>query len=214
MKKSIYSLVLSDPVVAEVDRMAYSMETSRSNLVNQILAQYVSYVTPEMRMKDIFNRMERIIDTASLQVQAQPSDTMLSFRTALHYRYNPTVRYSVELNRTPTPTLGVLKIQFRTQSARLLEELEAFFTLWAALEQHCCGRAVSCTAEDGRFTRAFALARPDGTPEQVAQSLCDYIQTFDTAIKLYLASDTHDAPLIHQIEKGYRAFLNTDPAVL
>ena len=45
MNKRVYSIVLSDDVVAAVDRMAYSMNTSRSNLINQILAQHCSYVT-------------------------------------------------------------------------------------------------------------------------------------------------------------------------
>ena len=57
MKKSVYSLVLMDDVVEAIDRMAYSMNTSRSNLINQILAERVSYVTPEMRMRDIFSRI-------------------------------------------------------------------------------------------------------------------------------------------------------------
>ena len=42
MNKSVYSLVLTDDVVAEIDRIAYENGTSRSNTVNQILAEYVS----------------------------------------------------------------------------------------------------------------------------------------------------------------------------
>ena len=37
MKKSVYSLVLMDDVVNAIDDMAYQMNTSRSNLINQIL---------------------------------------------------------------------------------------------------------------------------------------------------------------------------------
>ena len=54
MNKSVYSLVLMDNVVSEVDKMAYEMGTSRSNLINQILAEYVRYTTPEMRMRAVF----------------------------------------------------------------------------------------------------------------------------------------------------------------
>ena len=63
MKKSVYSLVLMDDVVEAIDRMAYSMNTSRSNLINSILAERVSYVTPEMRMRDIFSRIEQLMDS-------------------------------------------------------------------------------------------------------------------------------------------------------
>ena len=41
MKKSVYSLVLSDDVVAAVDRTAYQQGVSRSAMINQILAEYV-----------------------------------------------------------------------------------------------------------------------------------------------------------------------------
>ena len=36
MKKSVYSLVLMDDVVKAIDDMAYKLNTSRSNLINQI----------------------------------------------------------------------------------------------------------------------------------------------------------------------------------
>ena len=47
MKKSLYSIILSDEVVNEIDRLAYKANTNRSNMINQILAEYVSYTTPE-----------------------------------------------------------------------------------------------------------------------------------------------------------------------
>lgn len=62
MKKSVYSLVLMDDVVNVIDDMAYQMNTSRSNLINQILAEHVSYITPEMRMKDIFDCVRTMMD--------------------------------------------------------------------------------------------------------------------------------------------------------
>ena len=46
MKKTLYSLVLNDEVVREVDALAHRMGTNRSNLINQILAEYVNYTTP------------------------------------------------------------------------------------------------------------------------------------------------------------------------
>ena len=45
MKKTLYSLVLNDEVVREVDALAHRMGTNRSNLINQILAVYVNYIT-------------------------------------------------------------------------------------------------------------------------------------------------------------------------
>ena len=61
MKKTLYSLMLNDEVVREVDALAHRMSTNRSNLINQILAEYVRYTTPEMRMHAIFEEMERLM---------------------------------------------------------------------------------------------------------------------------------------------------------
>ena len=55
MKKTLYSLMLSEDVVHEVDLLAHKLGTNRSNLINQILAEYVDMVTPERRINDIFS---------------------------------------------------------------------------------------------------------------------------------------------------------------
>lgn len=59
LKRSVYSLVLSDDVIEAIDNMAYSLNTSRSNLINQILAEKVSLITPEKRMDSIFNEIKK-----------------------------------------------------------------------------------------------------------------------------------------------------------
>ena len=40
MKKSLYSLMLSDEVVREIDVAAHRLGTNRSALINRILAEY------------------------------------------------------------------------------------------------------------------------------------------------------------------------------
>ena len=126
MKKSIYSLVLADDVVAAVDRMAYELHTSRSNLINQLLAEAVGYVTPERRMADILQTLSQQM-TGLFQLQNQATEGMLTIRSPLRYRYKPTIRYRVELYRQPEQALGVLHASFRTQSKALIDEAEAFF---------------------------------------------------------------------------------------
>ena len=91
MKKSVYSLVLMDDVVQAIDEMAYSMNTSRSNLINQILAERVSFVTPEMRMQRIFSQIENLMNS-SFQLLEQPSDAMLSIKSPLKYKYKTTIK--------------------------------------------------------------------------------------------------------------------------
>ncbi|HAG56964.1 MAG TPA: hypothetical protein DCL14_02915, partial [Ruminococcaceae bacterium] len=93
MNRSIYSLLLMDDVIQAVDQLAYAQNTSRSNMVNQILAEHLSVKTPEQRMRDIFEQIEALmVQQNAFQIQFQPSDAMLSVRTALAYKYKPTVR--------------------------------------------------------------------------------------------------------------------------
>ena len=107
MSKSVYSLVLSDDVVAAVDRAAYGLGTSRSNLINQLLADYVSFITPEKRRKDIFDSLASVLDSFEpFQVQNRGSDSMLCIRSPLRVKYNPTIRYTVELSRSSDNHLG------------------------------------------------------------------------------------------------------------
>ena len=59
MSKSVYSIVLTDEVVEAVDRLAYQRGTSRSNMIDRILAESVSFMTPQQRMRQVFN--EKVI---------------------------------------------------------------------------------------------------------------------------------------------------------
>lgn len=167
MDRNVYSLVLIDEVVDAVDKMAYEKNTSRSNLINQILAEYLSCPTPEMRMRDIFESVDRLMTgLGSFQIQFQPSDTMISIRSALRYRYKPTIRYTLELYRLCGPTLGELRVSARTQSQSLLSILTDFFVFWSALENKYIASyfpegKVLCEVETGRYTRQFLLPRDE-----------------------------------------------------
>ena len=123
MKKSIYSLVLSDEVVEKADALAYQMHTSRSNIINQLLAERLSCVTPEMRMQSVFSSMESLKET--FRMLEQTSAHILAMQSQLNYKYKPTLQYSVDLYRTPENGQAVkLRIQLRTQNQNLLLSLE------------------------------------------------------------------------------------------
>ncbi len=196
MKKSVYSMVLSDEVVEAVDRLAYSMNTSRSALINRLLAQAVSYTTPEQRMSDIFGEIAQLMDS-SFQVQTQPSDAMLSIRSALKYKYKPVIRYSLELYRSFEKTIGQLRVSFRTQSEQLKSDLTDFLKLWAELENKYIVQffpeGISYTIEDGRFTRTFRLPaeHEQQTNEEIAKAISEYIKMFDEILKIYFANITN-----------------------
>lgn len=195
MDRSVYSLVLIDDIVRAVDKLAYERSTSRSNLINQILAEYLSFSTPEMRMKNIFDSVEQMMaEMEPFQVQFQPSDAMISIRSALRYRYNPTIRYVLELYRSYEPTVGELRVSMRTQSQPLIKILMEFFDFWAKLENRMIGSyfpggRVPCRIEAGRYVREFSMPLEENqqTNEGIAAAIGEYIQFFDTSLKYYFA---------------------------
>ena len=210
MNKSVYSLVLMDDVVEQIDRVAYEMNTSRSNMINQILAEYVSYMTPEKRMREIFSAVEQqLAGGSTFQVLLQPSDTMFSLRSALAYKYNPTVRYSVELYRNAKPLLGELRVSLRSQNSTLLLYLLQFFKLWVRVEESFLGRTES-TVEDGRFIRKLVLrsegAEPDN--ETVGEAIAAYIDLFDRALKAFFANLSDPQRAVVQVQRLYGDYLH------
>lgn len=195
MNRNVYSLVLLDEIVEAVDRMAYERNTSRSSLINQILAEYLSCPTPEMRMKDIFESVEQTIrDIRCFQVQFQPSDSMISIRSALKYRYKPTIRYVLELYRECEPTVGELRVSMRTQSQPLIEILTAFFDFWSEMENRYIGSffpggRVPCRIEPGRYIRQLLMPEEETqrTNQALADAISDYIRRFDSILKEYFS---------------------------
>jgi len=193
VKKSVYSLVLSEDVVEAVDRMAYARGTSRSNLVNQLLADAVGYVTPERRMADILDTLSRQM-TGLFQLQEQAADGMLTIRSPLRYRYKPTIRYRVELNRQndehPDHAVGLLHASFRTQSKPLIEEAEAFFRCWSELEEKYRGISkTDYSIEDGTWHRRVAVrTNESSTAQQIGEAMGQYIKAVDAALKAWFAA--------------------------
>lgn len=185
MKKSVYSLVLMDDVVAQVDRLAYSMHTNRSNMINQILAEYCSMMTPEKRMQSTLSQLEQLLGQVGFQSLAQPTGSMLMVRSALNYKYNPSVRYRVELFRAVEPEFGQLQVQLRTQNQELIYYVNEFMILWAKLEQSYLNHPRE-KVENGRFIRNL---RYNVAFEQkgnvIGESISNYVNRFDKALKVY-----------------------------
>ena len=137
MKKTLYSLMLNEEVVREIDRMAHRMGTNRSALINQILADYTSVVTPERRIENIFHEIEQLVAPArDLVPFFAPHTTSMSLKSSLEYKYRPTVKYEVALYGDKQEGLGELAVIFRTQSAQLLQSMTQFFRLWKQIEVH------------------------------------------------------------------------------
>lgn len=217
MKKSVYSLVLSDGVIAEVDKAAYAVNTSRSNLINQILAEYVSYVTPEKKRKEIFKQVEDLLGRMQeFQLVMQPSETMLSLRSALAYKYNPTVRYSIELYKSrpfaSRDPIGELRVSLRTQNASLILYMMQFFQLWVRIETAYTGE-MDYLIQDGKYLRKLYLAEEQtaisqATMEQkLGMLIANYIQALDSAMKSFFSYLEDPERAAREVERRYQSYL-------
>lgn len=216
MQKSLYSLILMDDVVEKIDALAQSQNTNRSNLINQILAEYVSLVTPEKRINNIFNYIDSLLGDNTFNSFIEPHERTMSVKSSLDYKYRPTIKYEVELYRTSEKALGELKIVFRTQSAELLYRLSDFFRLWTRMEQiylknYYKNDVIRYSFENGRFTRTFSI--PNGklyTNEEIARAISDYIKMFDDLIKGYLTGAYRSGI---ELENRYIDYLNNSTII-
>lgn len=190
MKKTLYSLMLSDDVVREIDALAHRLGTNRSNLINQILAEHVDLVTPERRIRDIFSRMESLLlGDRELVPHVAPNAMSMSLKSSLQYRYRPTVKYSVELFRDHSGALGELSVVFRTQSAELLEAMERYFSVLKSIEDELVAPhiPIEYALYGGRFTRSICLpGKADYSTEAIAAAISAYIRLFDSLMKAWL----------------------------
>ena len=206
----MYSLILAEDVINAIDKLAEEENTSRSNLINEILAEYVSVTTPEKRINDIFHGIEDLFkQLTGQQVYYQQHDNTLSIKSALEYRYRPTIRYEVELYRAQGGTVGELKVNFRTQSPQLLNRLTEFFALWTRLEElyvarYFEGAEINYTLDETRWTRTLKVPRNTLYGQvELSRAITDYVRTFDRLMKKRLSGAAAT-----EIENDYLDALN------
>jgi hypothetical protein len=211
MKKMLYSLMLNDDVIREVDILAHSRGTNRSYLINQILAEYVSVTTPEQRINEIFSAIEELVaPSRELVPFFVPSGMTMSLKSSLEYKYRPTVKYEVEFFRSGEGALGELSVAFRTQSADLIRDMTAFFRLWKQIEDTHLAPLLPSPADyalyDGKLVRSIAVpGGRDCTSEELAGAISDYILFFDTMLKGFLCGRLS----AEDVEKNYRSDLKS-----
>ena len=206
MKKTLYSLMLNEDVVREVDALAHRMGTNRSALINRILAEYVNYVTPEQRINDILSSIESLMAPSRELVPVfAPNSFSMYLKSSLEYKYRPTVKYEVELYKGEGESIGQLSVLFRTQSMALISAMTDFFRLWCRIEQAhllpLTGASIEYALGDGKFIRSISSPDRSCSSEELAEALSEYIKLFDSLMKAYLAGRL-DA---HGVESAYYA---------
>ena len=188
VKKTLYSLLLDEDVVRAVDQLAHRRGCSRSALVNQLLAEQLDLMTPERRIAEVLRAMESLFQPdPELVPMFSPNALSMSMKSALDYKYRPTVKYEVELYRSGKDSIGELTVSYRTQSAELLSAMSAFFGLWKQLENAYLapelGHEVESALFDGRFVRSISVPCRDCSAKELAEAISDYVHLFDRLLK-------------------------------
>lgn len=187
MKKTLYSLMLSDEVVREIDLLAHRMGTNRSNLVNQILAERVRVRTPEQQINDIFSALHGLMSPESELVPFfEPNMPTMSLKSCLEYKYRPTVKYDVELYSQPRgDKIGELVVAVRTRSDSLIAAMTGFFSAFVNVERNYLGDGREYALYDNKFVRSI-VCRENVTAEALANAISAYVTLFDSLMKSYI----------------------------
>ncbi|MDY3845486.1 MAG: hypothetical protein SOZ62_01055 [Eubacteriales bacterium] len=212
MSKNVYSLVLTDEIVSEIDRLAYKNGTNRSGMINRILAEYISYTTPEMRIGKVFEHIGSLLgDTDNFKMAIPASDTLFSFNSSLIYKYHPSIRYSVELYRDESNALGEIRVSMRTQNSTLILAMIEFYRLWTKIEKAHVGDVVVRIDETGRYSREIKPRFKRGAERKldtdtVGRMIAEYISAFDSAMKCFFANINFPNKAIADIEDIYENY--------
>ncbi len=204
MSKSVYSLVLNDEVVEIIDRMARINGLSRSSMIEKILADATNYETPQRRADSIFEEIERLISNSqTMRYLSQPSQYMASIMSALDYRYNPAIKYSVELFPN-SDHLGQLKVTLRTQNVILINLISDFYRLYTYLEKKYYNSSAVFMFDGAKFTRLFDFPKTNITTKELAEKLTEYVKHFDELLNVYFNNLTaNESMLLYLVEKRY-----------
>lgn len=202
MGKNVYSLVLMDEVVNKIDEEAYLRGTSRSNLINQILAEAVSYKTPQKEFEDIFMSLTDMFNSLNnFQILSNPSPSLINIKSSLKYKYRPTIKYSVELYHNNEYSFGKLKVSLRTKNEALITDINNYYKLWAALEEEYIKKILDnkllYKIDNDRYERQFIMPKHMNKKIDLGEEIGNYINVFDKLLKVYI----ENLPLY---EEGYK----------
>lgn len=222
MSKSVYSLVLTDEIVRAIDSLAYRMNTSRSALIDRILAEKLSMQTPEIRMRNIMENIGSFFDDEIFRLQTAAGDGGMLIKSPLPYKYKPTIRYSVELLREDR-YLGRLKVSFRTQNMALMELMNDFLTCFANIERIHLSRfdGIDVVMQIDNDKMVRMLNKPlvkDGRsisdPNLIAEAIADYVNFLDRAIKLYFENADNKKQAVSLVDSLYNERIKTLKVIL
>lgn len=189
MAKNLYSVILSEELVSLVDELAKKNNTSRSNQINNILANFFSYTTMDMQIDSILGFINNMLSkNDEFQFLENNCDRQLSVKTSLDYKYNPSLKYSIELYKNlVNDSIGDLKIIYRISSPELRVKLERYFNYIVSFESSVNPTLVKTSMYEQKFIRQFYIEQDlNFTYDEIAESITEYVNNIDRTLKKYL----------------------------
>ena len=182
MSKSVYSMVLSDEVVALIDREAFKRGVSRSQMINEVLAEFVGYSTEERRITELIENLNELLSGANRLRVVRRQQSAIDFLSALNYKYSPRVTYSVDM--FPDKDFGELKIALRTTNPDLIAITSEFFNDYIAVERESGVNAVY-GVRDGKLVRRLDFSKVS-TAKELADAISTYVNVLDRLFNAYV----------------------------
>lgn len=184
--------------------LAAAKGQSRSAMINHVLAEFASLSTPEARRRQVIETVEQMVNREVLRTSVS-SGGILTLSTILRYKYNPNLRYVVELYHE-SPYLGELRVGLRSQNSALLSYMEAFFELWNRLESHHAkvppAPGIS-SVEGARYRRILRRPAGEWTQEDAGEAIAAYISRMDGCVKAFFANLQDAQSAVHATEEQY-----------
>ena len=215
MAKKLYSLMLNDRVVAAVDNEAHRLGTNRSALKDSVLAEYFGVPTTQKMVSDIFREMDALLSASTELIPFfAPNSGTFFVKSALAYKYRPTLKYELVFDTSNSNKLGDLSVNFRTQSGALLQQLEHFFRVWAQVESEVLEEhnvSIQYSLFPNRFMRSITL--PEGNDyaaPQIAEAVSAYVNLLDASLKSFINAQKDAAAL----KRDYVNYLQSAKIVL
>lgn len=212
MKKSVYSLMLFDEIVEQIDQLAYLKNTNRSQLINDILAEHIGLETPEQKVQAVLESLEENFEN-KLSVGQMVKNSSIQFGKSLKYKYRPKVRYSYEFIGNGGNKYAVLKISSRTQSQDLNAHFQDFFDIIKGIES-------SHAVTDGqygpgdtnhKFVREFKTSgEVTRDVESITETLTRYLKMIDSAMTHYFADVDSVANIAGELEDIYISYYKNE----
>lgn len=222
MQKTLYSLILMDEVVQAVDKLAGECAVSRSSLINRILAERLNVMTPELCKEQIFEEAKQVfISQRGLNILPITTN-ILSVRSVLPFKYNPAIKYKIELfDATAETCTGMISVHTRTQNETLLSQLHIFFELWSQLELTCIlerfpSVRIQHDIKSGQIQRPIQLlAEQSITLSDIGRTIGEYVLLLRDTLSIYFsATDGIDMMTYSKMRDRYRAYLQTVPLIV